>query len=106
MAQDDSDQWVAMVGDILKTYPAAGTLNTNVEQRHTFYHEVLADLRKLGKCTEVSNNNRHVVIVVFSDPPLFHFEFNCTSKQLGNLGIINPATFNILFAVIYLLLSF
>ena len=52
MAQDDSDQWVAMVGDILKTYPAAGTLNHNMEQRHTFYHEVLADLRKLGMCKE------------------------------------------------------
>ena len=48
MAQEDSDQWVAMVGDILKTYPSAGTLNTDVEHRHSFYHEVVADLRKLG----------------------------------------------------------
>ncbi|KAI0242098.1 Negative elongation factor A [Lamellibrachia satsuma] len=55
MAQEDSDQWVAMVGDILKTYPSAGTLNTEGEHRHNFYHEVLADLRKLvRKCHDAS----------------------------------------------------
>ncbi|KAK2178167.1 hypothetical protein NP493_557g00005 [Ridgeia piscesae] len=55
MAQEDSDQWVAMVGDILKTYPSAGTLNTDVEHRHSFYHEVVADLRKLvRKCHDIS----------------------------------------------------
>lgn len=47
-AQDDTDQWVAMVGDILKTYPATGNLNSDVESSHAFFHEVVNDLRKLG----------------------------------------------------------
>lgn len=48
VAQDDTDQWVAMIGDILKTYPATGSLNSDVESCHTFFHEVVNDLRKLG----------------------------------------------------------
>jgi len=47
-AQDNSDQWVAMVGDILKTYPATGSLNSDLDGSHTFFHEVVNDLRKLG----------------------------------------------------------
>lgn len=49
MAQDDSDQWVAMVGDILKTYPSTGNLNAEVDESQNFFHEVVIDLKKLGK---------------------------------------------------------
>jgi negative elongation factor A len=47
-AQEDTDQWVAMVGDILKTYPSTGSLNSDVDASHAFFHEVVGDLRKLG----------------------------------------------------------
>ena len=49
LAQEDTDQWVAMVGDILKPYPSTGALNTDVEPQHGFFHEVLADLKKIGE---------------------------------------------------------
>ena len=77
MAQEDSDQWVAMVGDILKTYPSAGTLNTEGEHRHNFYHEVLADLRKLGTWMEV-------LFLIFKNVYLevkFNF-FSFSSKEM------------------------
>ena len=49
-AADDTDQWVAMVGDLLRTYPATGAMNTQVDESHRFFHDSLADLKKLGKC--------------------------------------------------------
>ena len=48
-AADDTDQWVAMVGDLLRTYPATGTVNTQIDDTHRFFHDVLTDLRKLGE---------------------------------------------------------
>lgn len=49
MAQDDNDQWVAMVGDLLKTFPSTGNLNADVDESQNFFHEVVLDLKKLGK---------------------------------------------------------
>ena len=49
LAQDDTDQRVAMVGNILKTYPTSGALNTDVDDHHNFFHQVQSDLKKLGK---------------------------------------------------------
>ena len=49
MAQDDTDQWVAVVANILKTFPSVGSLNTDLDDHHSFFHEVLNDLKKLGK---------------------------------------------------------
>ena len=54
MAQDDTDQWVAMAGNILKTFPSAGSLNTDIDDHHNFYHDVLNDLKKVG--TLVNHN--------------------------------------------------
>ena len=48
MALHDTDQWVAMVGDILRAYPSTGALNSQIEDHHAFFHEVLSDLKKLG----------------------------------------------------------
>ena len=55
MAQDDSDQWVAIVANMLKSYPGAGTLNTDLEDHHSFFHEVLNDLKKFCKYINVLN---------------------------------------------------
>lgn len=49
MAQDDNDQWVAMVGDLLKTFPSTGNLNADVDESQNFFHEVVLDLKKLVK---------------------------------------------------------
>ena len=48
LATEDSDQWVAMVGGILRTYPSTGSLNSDIEATHGFFHVALADLKKLG----------------------------------------------------------
>lgn len=48
-AMYDTDQWVAMVGDILKTYPETGSLNCDVDPTQSFFHEVINDLKKLGR---------------------------------------------------------
>lgn len=45
----DTDQWVAMVGDMLKTYPETGSLSCEVDSTHSFFHEVISDLKKLGR---------------------------------------------------------
>ena len=50
LAADDTDQWVAMVGSILRSYPATGSLNSDIDDHHTFFHQVQADLKKLGEC--------------------------------------------------------
>ena len=47
----DTDQWVSMVGEILRTYPATGSLNLELEDNNTTFAEVLSDLRKLGELT-------------------------------------------------------
>jgi negative elongation factor A len=49
MALEDSDQWVSMIGDVLRIYPNTGNLNTEVRDSHLIFHEVLADLKKLVK---------------------------------------------------------
>ena len=50
MAINDSDQWVSMIGEILRTYPATGALNLELEDNNSTFAEVLSDLRKLGEC--------------------------------------------------------
>ncbi len=49
LAADDTDQWVAMVADLLRTFPSTGSLNTDIDDHHKFFHEHLQELRKLGK---------------------------------------------------------
>lgn len=48
-AQEDSEQWVAVVGDMLKTFPSTGSLNNDVDEVHHFFHEVVNELRKIGE---------------------------------------------------------
>jgi len=51
VAQEDTDQWVSMIGELLKTYPATGSLNCEVDEGHAFFHEVVVELKKLGNDT-------------------------------------------------------
>ncbi|KAK3589429.1 hypothetical protein CHS0354_020758 [Potamilus streckersoni] len=51
MAINDTDQWVSMVGEILRPYPATGSLNLELEDNNNTFAEVLSDLRKLVKKT-------------------------------------------------------
>lgn len=49
MAIHDTDQWVSMIGEILRTYPATGALNLELEDNNGTFAEVLGDLKRLGK---------------------------------------------------------
>ena len=54
MAFVDGDPWVAMVAEILKTYPATGALNTEIgsasdEDTRKIFTDLSNDLKKLGK---------------------------------------------------------
>ena len=53
----DGDPWVAMVAEILKTYPATGALNMEIgsatdEYTRKIFNDLANDLRKLGNLTK------------------------------------------------------
>ncbi|CAH0395090.1 unnamed protein product [Bemisia tabaci] len=46
----DSEQWVSMLAEMMKTYPATGTLNTNIcelEENKRIFSDLVNDLKKL-----------------------------------------------------------
>lgn len=52
VAQVDSEQWVSMLAESMKTLPATGSLNTNileVDENRRIFSDLVNDLRKLGK---------------------------------------------------------
>ena len=49
LAVSDSDQWVAMIAEILRPFPSTGSLAMDVDDSNATFHEVLADLKKTGK---------------------------------------------------------
>lgn len=44
----DSDQWVSMLAELLKTYPSQGKVNCDIEENMSVFTDVANDLRKLG----------------------------------------------------------
>lgn len=48
MATQDADQWVSMIGEILKTFPSMGTLNLDLEDNGIFF-DMTSDLNKAVK---------------------------------------------------------
>ena len=48
----DSDQWVSMLAEVMKTFPATGNFNTeigNVEENRKIFGDLIQELQKLGK---------------------------------------------------------
>lgn len=45
----DSDQWVSMVGELLKVYPQTGTINFEITENSEVFNELIVDLKKLIK---------------------------------------------------------
>lgn len=52
LATQDTDQWVSMIGEILKTFPSMGTLNLDLEDNGIFA-DMTSDLNKAGKYISV-----------------------------------------------------
>lgn len=51
VAQMDSEQWVSMMAELMKTYPSTGNLNLEigeVEENRRIFTDLITDLRKLG----------------------------------------------------------
>lgn len=51
VAQMDSEQWVSMLAELMKTYPSTGNLNLEigeVEENRRIFTDLITDLRKLG----------------------------------------------------------
>jgi negative elongation factor A len=51
VAQMDSEQWVSMLAELMKTYPSTGNLNLEigeVEENKRIFTDLITDLRKLG----------------------------------------------------------
>jgi len=52
VAQVDSEQWVSMLAEMMKTLPRTGSLNTDigdVDENRRIFSDLVNDLRKLGK---------------------------------------------------------
>lgn len=50
LATLDSDPWVLMVADILKSFPDTGSLNLDLEEQNPNVQDVLGELREKGAC--------------------------------------------------------
>ncbi|XP_014665342.1 PREDICTED: negative elongation factor A-like [Priapulus caudatus] len=49
MAVGDSDQWVSVLGELLKTFASTGTVNLDIEENSHLFAEVTTELKKLCK---------------------------------------------------------
>lgn len=49
LATLDSDLWVLMVADILKSFPDTGSLNLDLEEQNPNVQDILGELREKGK---------------------------------------------------------
>lgn len=52
VAQVDSEQWVSMLAEMMKTLPSTGSLNTDIgdiDENRRIFSDLVNDLRKLGK---------------------------------------------------------
>lgn len=50
LASLDSDPWVFMVADILKSFPDTGSLNLDLEEQNPNVQDILGELREKGMC--------------------------------------------------------
>lgn len=49
LATLDSDPWVLMVADILKSFPDTGSLNLDLEEQNPNVQDILGELREKGR---------------------------------------------------------
>lgn len=54
LATLDSDPWVLMVADILKSFPDTGALNLELEEQNLNVQDILGELREKGRCEHLA----------------------------------------------------
>lgn len=66
LATVDSEPWVLMVADILKSFPETGSLNLDLEEQNPNVQDILGELREKGqhKVPSVFINKGHKMISV------------------------------------------
>lgn len=53
LATVDSEPWVLMVADILKSFPETGSLNLDLEEQNPNVQDILGELREKGQLFEL-----------------------------------------------------
>ncbi|XP_059821539.1 negative elongation factor A [Hemitrygon akajei] len=91
LAAMDSDSWVQMVADILKTFPDTGSLNLELEEHNQNLQEILGELReKVNECEasamlplecQYLNKNALTTLVGPLTPPVKHFQLKRKPKS-------------------------
>uniref|UniRef100_A0A4W3GXF4 Negative elongation factor complex member A n=1 Tax=Callorhinchus milii TaxID=7868 RepID=A0A4W3GXF4_CALMI len=91
LAAMDTDSWVQMVADILKTFPETGSLNLELEEHNQNLQEILGELReKVNECEasamlplecQYLNKNALTTLVGPLTPPVKHFQLKRKPKS-------------------------
>ncbi|XP_063780849.1 negative elongation factor A isoform X2 [Pseudophryne corroboree] len=91
LATLDSDPWILMVADILKSFPDTGSLNLDLEEQNPNVQDILGELReKVGECEASSmlplecqylNKNALTMLAGPLTPPVKHFQLKRKPKS-------------------------
>ncbi|XP_058157536.1 negative elongation factor A [Dasypus novemcinctus] len=91
LAALDSDPWVLMVADILKSFPDTGALNLELEEQNPSVQDILGELReKVGECEasamlplecQYLNKNALAALAGPLTPPVKHFQLKRKPKS-------------------------
>lgn len=91
LATVDSEPWVLMVADILKSFPETGSLNLDLEEQNPNVQDILGELReKVGECEASSmlplecqylNKSALTTLVGPLTPPVKHFQLKRKPKS-------------------------
>ncbi|XP_008051962.2 negative elongation factor A-like, partial [Carlito syrichta] len=91
LASLDSDPWVLMVADILKSFPDTGSLNLDLEEQNPNVQDILGELREKASECETSamlplecqylNKNALTTLAGPLTPPVKHFQLKRKPKS-------------------------
>lgn len=74
LATVDSEPWVLMVADILKSFPETGSLNLDLEEQNPNVQDILGELREKG---------RECGLLILN-------LFSCSGPSLAAMGTLTP----------------
>lgn len=88
LAALDSDPWVLMVADILKSFPDTGSLNLDLEEQNPNVQDVLGELREKGACVWAAG--RGVASSNFPPPRVALGRVALSGARAGPSLAVNP----------------
>lgn len=48
LATIDTDQWVTMIAELLKSFPETGNINFDIDENATVFSDLIGELKKSG----------------------------------------------------------